>query len=133
MIDSILKALTDSLLNISSVTSIVRSGFLLDANSFDAIAILQPKQTREHYGANSKLLILEALVRGYTYNDEDSTDASEALARQIEAVVDSFAESNRSLGIHSARVLAITTDSGLLSPYGNCDINIEIIYENTDN
>jgi hypothetical protein len=64
-------------------------------------------------------------------SDEDSLYDSENLARDIEQVVTSYADSSANLSVHRSQVLSIGTDEGLFSPYGIADVEIEIAYEET--
>ena len=60
--------------------------------------------------------------------DEDSLHDSENLASDIETVVNSYAADAANL-IHEARVVALSTDEGLMTPYGVADVVVEIDYE----
>jgi len=106
--------------------------YLNDVNDFPSICIGgTPLVDYTHYGAGQRLLTMQQLIRGYVLTaEEDSIDDSEELARLIEVAVDDFAKSVD--GVYSARVTQISTDEGLLSPYGVCDVQIEISYEQTN-
>jgi hypothetical protein len=119
--------------------------FLEDVNSFPSVAILRPMMTgkigEEHQNVSSRraTIVRNAIggratldqlmitIRGYTYTSmETSVDETEALAREIEYVIQTL----RSPLIYSAKVLTLHTDEGLLAPYGICDVQCAIEWMN---
>lgn len=106
--------------------------YLEDINDFPTICLGgTPSVDYTHYGNGQRLQTMRQLLRGYVYTtEEDSLGDSEALARNIEVIINSF--TNTVSGVYDARVTQLSTDEGLLSPYGICDVLIEIRYEQTD-
>ena len=119
--------------------------FLDDVNDFPSVAILRPmmagKSGEQHQNTSSRratvvrnsiggratLDALTLTIRGYTMTTvETSLDDCEALARQIEAVIQSLS----SPLIYSAKVLTVHTDEGLYAPYGVCDIQCVVEWMN---
>jgi hypothetical protein len=112
--------------------------FLNDVNSFPSVVILRPMMsaknnsnlssrratvTRTALGAQATLNELTLTIRGYTYTSmETSLDETEALARQIEEIIQNL----RSPLIYSAKVLTLHTDEGLFAPYGICDVQCSL-------
>ena len=109
-----------------SAIATVGPGYIDQVNSFPAVAILRPSVKRQHIGDAVKINVFSLVIRGYVLTDEDSINASEALARDIERIVQSL----DSPLIYSASVLSIETDEGLLSPYGVCDLACEVQWLN---
>lgn len=127
----IIAALIDSLVDQNVVLSpniTRRLVFLHECNDFPAISMTARNETRFHYGGNSRLAQLSVDIRAFTHG-EDAVGVAEAYARSIEAAIDTFAISGRSLGLHEARVLSLRTDEGLFAPHGIIDITVQLTYE----
>jgi hypothetical protein len=107
--------------------------YLSDINDFPTITMGGIQSERiDHMGDRRVIKTLNQSIRGYTYGDaEDSLSASENLARDIETVIDRFADMASNLSVFDARVTQVTTDEGLMSPYGLCDLQVQISYEDT--
>lgn len=110
---------------LSSIAT-VGPGFIDQVNDFPAVAILRPSVQRTHIGKSATIETFSFIIRGYVQSDEDSISDSEALAREIEQVIQSL----DSPLIYSSKVLSVETDEGLLSPYGMCDIVCEVEWLN---
>lgn len=110
---------------LSSIAT-VGPGFIDQVNDFPAVAILRPSVQRTHIGKSATIETFSFIIRGYVQSDEDSINDSEALAREIEQVIQSL----DSPLIYSSKVLSVETDEGLLSPYGMCDIVCEVEWLN---
>lgn len=109
--------------------------YLDDINDFPTIMLGgTPSSDYFHYGAGQQLKTVRQFIRGYVYSSTtDSIADSENLARDIESVVNEFPYLASNLSVYDARVTAITTDEGLLSPYGLCDLQVEILYHDSTN
>lgn len=126
--------ISSSSLHFSTSVSQVHRGYryLEDINDFPTVCFDgRPTEDYEYYGAGQQLRKMRQSIRGYVFNESarDSIELSEALARDIEAVVDEFPYLSSNLNVYSARVEQISTDEGLLSPYGVCDVLVSIEYE----
>lgn len=108
--------------NALSSIAAVGPGFIDQVNDFPAVAILRPSISRTYIGDRKTIDRFSFIIRGYVSTDGDSINASEALARNIEYVVQTLS----STSFYSARVLTVETDEGLLSPYGMCDVLCEV-------
>jgi hypothetical protein len=109
-----------------STVATVGPGFIDQVNDFPAVALLRPSVARQHIGKKATIETFSFIVRGYVQTDEDSIYASEALAREIERIIQGL----DSPLIYSSKVLSVETDEGLLSPYGMCDIVCEVAWLN---
>ena len=109
-----------------SAIAIVGPGYIDQVNDFPAVAILRPSVARASIGDAVTVDSFSFVVRGYILTDEDSINASEALARDVEESIQSL----RSPLVYDARVLSVETDEGLLSPYGMCDVLCEVRWLN---
>ena len=108
-------------------------GYIEDVNDFPSVSIFIPRETLYHLsasGASPNGTIIKSFtfqIRGYVFSDEDSLEDSETLAYEIEQSLPAF--SNYYTGtLLDIRVTSLSTDEGLLSPYGVCDLEIWISY-----
>lgn len=116
---------------LTNVSAVHRSyKYLDDINDFPTITLGgTPREDLVQIGDGQNLRSLRQSIRAYVMSDEDSLYDSENLARDIEQVVTSYAESSANLSVHRSQVLSIGTDEGLFSPYGIADVEVEIAYE----
>ena len=115
----------------TSVSQVYRNyRYLHDVNDYPTLCLSgNPSENYSHIGAGQRLKTMQQSIRGYVHaGEQDSLYLSEALARDVEAVIDEFAYLSSNLDVYSARVLSIRTDEGLLSPVGVCDVEVEIAY-----
>lgn len=118
---------SDGVVNRSNVTR--RLVFLHECNDFPSIYAITPRESRVHYGANSRIAQLQVNIRGFSYSGDDAVGEAELLARRIEESIDTFARSNEHLNVYEARVISLRTDEGLFEPHGIVDITTQITYE----
>ncbi len=116
-----------------SVIDTVKRRFLyLDQiNAFPMICIYGEKETRVHIGSGIKYGILQLRLRGYIMGGENSVLLSEDLADDIEYIIQALPQSSEYCNdnIVDAKVISLQTDEGLFSPYGLCDLSVEISYQ----
>jgi len=98
--------------------------FLHEINDFPSFYIHPGAENRSHFGAGHKLCIIDLDVRAYAFTDSETE--KELLARQLETCIQQYRFINRA--IEEARVTSISTDEGVMSPYGVCDISAQILY-----
>jgi len=108
---------------------IKRYAYLDEVNDFPAITITSASERRLHRGADARQGILLLFVRSYVFSDDDSLGTAETLGAQIESAIESFDTTYRNLEVEEARVLEFRTDEGLFHPYGLVDMQIQILYE----
>lgn len=127
----ILSALAEALSHIPQVRISRAYRYLSDINSFPTICFGgTPVEDYTHISSRRRLHVMQQLLRGYVYtSDSDSLSDSEQLGRDIEQIVNRFRPAQ--LHVYDARVTRFSTDEGLLTPYGICDIQLEISYEST--
>lgn len=114
---------------LTNVSAVHRSyKYLEDINDFPTVTLGGAGENNDEFGDGQILKTMTQSIRGYVMTDEDSLHDSENLASDIETVVNSYAASAANL-VHEARVVSLSTDEGLLSPYGVCDVGITITYE----
>ena len=98
-------------LELKGIAKYNRFMYLKDINDFPCVLLLSKKQEIHTEGQ----LVLETQeIRGYTLNEDPNV-----LAQKIE---DSISDKR-------VKVTTVTTDEGVLSPYGMTDLTIEILNE----
>jgi len=132
--NNIIEALVDHLGTNTDVlpANVSRSyKYLDDVNDFPYITFVPRQENRDHYGAGRKLAVLAVDLRVYVYDGdtEDIADECERLADQVEAAIDTFAAAYRQFEVEEARVTTLTTDDGLMTPYGIADLQLSILYD----
>lgn len=105
--------------------------YLHEINDFPFIAFLPRSESRQHLGANRKLAIITVLIRAYIYEGDNPQTEAEDFGFTVEQAVDSFSRSETALSfsVSESRVVQFRTDEGLFKPYGLADLEVEILYE----
>lgn len=106
-----------------------RFKYMDEINDFPSICLYATRDRRSHIGAAIKYGTFVTTIRGYVKSGESSIDDSDNLANDIEYAVESFNLEGCSINLVDARILSIETDEGLMSPYGLCEISVEIAYQ----
>lgn len=108
--------------------------YMHDLNDFPAITFIPRQEQRDHFGDQQVHGIIAVQLRCYVYDGDtsDIADECERLADQIEAAIDTFAETYRQYEVEEARVVSLRTDDGLMTPYGVADLQVSILYRLED-
>ena len=108
--------------------------YMNDLNDFPAITFIPRQEQRDHFGDQQVHGIIAVQLRCYVYDGDtsDIADECERLADQIEAAVDSFADTYPQHQVEEARVVSLRTDDGLMAPYGVADLQVSILYRLED-
>ena len=126
----IITQLHTDLSTIATSSSILKT--LDEINDFPYITFTPSSESRQHYGANLRWGTTLIQLRGYTYDTStDAMTAAETLSNNIEQIVDAFRAAHPTLNVVQMRVLSITTDEGVMEPYGIADLSIQLTYETT--
>jgi hypothetical protein len=126
----IITQLRTDLSTIAICSSILKT--LDEINDFPYITFTPSSESRLHYGANLRWGTTLIQLRGYTYDTSiDAMTAAEQLARDIEQIVDAFRLAHTTLNVVQMRVQSITTDEGVMEPYGIADLSLNLTYEVT--
>lgn len=96
--------------------------FLHEINDFPSFYIHAGKREYAHIGGGQKLIILRADIR--VYNHSDKLDDIETLLRRVETSVQNYFDEEA----EEFRIVEVSTDEGLLAPYGLADLKLEILY-----
>jgi hypothetical protein len=109
----------------------VRRGFAwMDGiNEFPYITYNVQDSTLVHISDNVRYYSLDIALRAYV-RGEDPQSLLDQLMLDIEDATINFRDSITSnLGVVDARVQSVTSDEGLMSPYGVTDMRIRITYQ----
>lgn len=117
--------------NTSAAQVFRQQKYLDEINDFPTITLSgNPREDLLQTQSGQPFHSMTQSIRGYvnTGYELDSLHESENLARDIETVVDRFSDMSSNLGVERAQVRAFNTDEGLLTPYGICELEVEILY-----
>jgi len=70
---------------------------------------------------------LQVIIRGYIKDDESPVDMEENLIEDIEHILSNYSDSNN--GVMQISVDDISTDEGLIAPFGIIEVSLSISYE----
>jgi len=70
---------------------------------------------------------LQVIIRGYIKDDESPVDMEENLIEDIEHILSNYSDSNN--GVMQITVEDISTDEGLIAPFGIIEVGLSISYE----
>lgn len=99
--------------------------FFDDISSFPCITFELKDERVIHAEGGGRFSTVSIELRGYTH-DEDVEQSGEAIAQDIEHVLNNLRRENRTL--EDIRLLEINTDMGLNAPFGACIFNIEALF-----
>lgn len=103
-----------------------------EIQDFPSIYVTPGSETREYMPGDFAWGFLNIAIKAYVRSEDDAQEQLEQLLEDIEQCVDS----NRVLvydvqqGLETTEILvqSITTDEGLLTPYGVGEINLQVRY-----
>lgn len=110
-----------------------RLKFWDEVEEFPAIHLNAGAETREYQGGGYKDRFLTVTVRCYV-NQEDAQEALNALMEDVETVLEQHSRlaytdrQNKTYFTHQITVVNITTDEGVLEPYGVGEMLVEVRY-----
>jgi len=121
IIKTVVSELTSLTLNVHR-----RFLYLEEINDFPTIILFAGDESRKYLGAGQKEGAFLLNIRGYLFTDENSLDDAEDLANEIDSVIRNMSKIDNLIDM---RVLTINTDEGILSPYGMCNLLVEVVYQ----
>lgn len=103
-----------------------------EVQDFPCVYLHPGSETRDYLPSNFTWGMLQVCVKVYVHGEEDAQDQLENLLDDLELCIDN----NRVLqydvvnNLETTEILiqSITTDEGLLAPYGVGEINLEVRY-----
>lgn len=101
-----------------------------EVSDFPTICIVPGQESREYHPGGFKWGYLNIALKVYVQGD-DSLELLELLLEDIESIISSNEVLEYTPGKHTTEILihGITTDEGLLAPYGVGEINLQVRYE----
>jgi hypothetical protein len=106
-----------------------RFAYLHEVNDFPAVCMMPQSELRIHRGADARQGIINLFLRAYVYDGDDVMGACDTLGASLETAAQSYAATQRSIQLEEARVTSFRTDEGLFQPYGIVDMEIQFLYE----
>lgn len=101
--------------------------FLDEVNDFPSIYISAGTENRDFNSQNLTTATLDATIRIYIYGEDDAQSQVDNLLQDVEHVIYSLGD-NSNRGILDITISNISTDEGLVTPYGLGEIELEIFY-----
>ena len=101
--------------------------FLDEINDFPGIYISAGTENRDFNSQNLTTATLDATIRIYVYGEDDAQSQVDDLLQDVEHVIYNLGE-NPDKGILDITISNISTDEGLVTPYGLGEIELEILY-----
>ena len=139
---NIVEALTNKLKNIDGSGALLtdvannvhpRLKFWDEVEDFPAIHLNAGSETREYQAGGYKDRFLGVTIRCYV-NSEDAQEELNLLMEDVETVVEQnsnlqyFDRLNNEFNCQQITVISITTDEGVLEPFGVGELEIEVRY-----
>ena len=138
---SILKALSDKFKTIDGTTGFntnlygeahPKLKFWDEISSFPAVYMSPGTEYREYLPSAFKWGFLAISIKLYVKSTENSAAELELLLEDVEKVIDSnitlVYDSENNYETADIQIQSITTDEGLLAPYGVGEVNIQVRY-----
>lgn len=138
---SILKALSDKFKTIDGTTGFntnlygeahAKLKFWDEVEAFPCIYMSPGTEYREYLPSAFKWGFLSVSVKLYVKSTENSAAELELLLEDVEKVIDSnitlVYDSENNYETADIQIQSITTDEGLLAPYGVGEVNIQVRY-----
>jgi len=101
--------------------------FLDEVNDFPSIYVSAGTENRDFNSQNLTTATLDATIRIYIYGEDDAQSQVDNLLQDVEHVIYSLGD-NSNRGILDITISNISTDEGLVTPYGLGEIELEISY-----
>lgn len=117
--------------NLYGKNAVTKHLFWDEVHDFPFISIVPGVETREYLPSNFKWGFLNVSLKLYVYSEDKSNELLESLIQDVESVLASNEELQLEDGREVTEILiqSITTDEGLLAPYGVGEINISVRYQ----
>ena len=101
--------------------------FLDEVNDFPSLYIAAGTEIRDFNSQNLTNATLDATIRAYVFSEDQSQEKIDDLIQDIEHVIYRIGD-NSNKGIQQISISNLSTDEGLLTPYGLSEIEVTIDY-----
>lgn len=103
-----------------------------EVNDFPCVYVTPGSEQREYLPGDFKWGYLGVSVKVYVRSEDDAQEQLEALLEDLETCIDANRvltyDSTNSFETTEILIQSITTDEGLLAPYGVGEINLQVRY-----
>jgi hypothetical protein len=110
-------------------------------NDFPYISVTPGPETREYQPSMQTLADLTVYIRVYVQNNDDPQGELEEIISDLETFIDTHQKisynisipggSEKTFNTYLAEITRITTDEGLLAPFGMAEVAVTVQYEKT--
>jgi hypothetical protein len=114
-----------------NTNAFARQEYLSAVNDFPSVFCYPiSAETRNRIGDAQVFCSFLLEIRGYVYSDENAIEASADLAQDIQYVLDSmkYRTTFKTLNVTECRVESLSTDEGIMEPYGIAEVRALIVY-----
>ena len=101
--------------------------FLDEVNDFPALYVSAGTEIRDFNSKSLTVATLDVTIRAYVFGEDNSQSLSDSLVQDIEHVVYSLGD-NPDKGILDITIDNISTDEGLVTPYGLAEVQLTTVY-----
>lgn len=101
--------------------------FLDEVNDFPALYVSAGTEIRDFESKSLTVATLDVTIRAYVFGEDNSQSLSDSLVQDIEHVVYSIGD-NPDKGILDITIDNISTDEGLVTPYGLAEVQLTTVY-----
>jgi len=101
--------------------------FLDEVNDFPALYVSAGTEIRDFNSKSLTVATLDVTIRAYVFGEDNSQSLSDSLVQDIEHVVYSIGD-NPDKGILDITIDNISTDEGLVTPYGLAEVQLTTVY-----
>ena len=106
--------------------------FFDQVEDYPTVIVTPGRETREYLPGEFKWANLAITIRVYAYNEDDPQSDLELILSNLEMVIDDnnylVYDSINQLAITDSRIVNISTDEGVMSPYGIGEIILLVRY-----
>ena len=103
-----------------------------EVQDFPSVYIVAGSETRQYHPADFTWAFMNVSVKVYVRSESDAHQKLEDLINDLEHVINSnrvlVYDTTNNLSTTEILIQSITTDEGLLSPYGVGEINLQVRY-----
>jgi hypothetical protein len=101
--------------------------FLDEVNDFPAIYISAGTEIRDFNSKSLTVATLDVTIRAYVFGEDNSQSLADSVVQDIEHVIYSIGD-NPDKGILDITIDNISTDEGLVTPYGLAEVQLTTVY-----
>ncbi len=101
--------------------------FLDEVNDFPSLYIAAGTEFRDFNSKSLTVATLDVTIRAYVYGEDNSQSLADDVVQDIEHVIYSIGD-NSDKGILDITIESISTDEGLVNPYGLAEAQLTVVY-----